>query len=325
MKDNSSIIGIDIGGTKISVCLGDRHGTIRQIERFPTADVADPVTGVERTVAQAVQLLEKEHLTIQDVDAIGLGAPGPLSVKEGVIRKTPNMPSWRDFPVVRELTKRFGMPVHFNNDANACALAEFLFGEYRGTQNMVYLTASTGMGGGVIANGRILQGAADCAGEVGHMVLDPEGPPCLCGLRGCFEVYCGGKSVAETTRKRIVEEHADTLILDEADGDPDRIDFKAIGGAMRRADPLALEIWDAFTERLAQGVGQVLMAFNPDVILFGTIALNEGDRFFDPLREKLPRYAWRECIDSCTLAPSTLGKHIGDLGALAIAVSHMEP
>lgn len=324
MDKTQHLIGIDIGGTKISVCVGTRKGEILAVERFPTADEPRPEHGVERIHALAMELLEKRDLRIDDIAAVGMGAPGPLSVSEGVIRKTPNMPSWRGAPIVRLLTGRFGLPVYFNNDANACALAEFEFGDYRGVHHMVYLTASTGVGGGVIANGKILQGAVDAAGEVGHMVLDPDGPACGCGLRGCFEVYCGGKCAAELAQRDLIENKPETRVLSYGDGTVESLDMKVLTAAARDGDAWALARWDAFMERWAQGVGAVLMSFNPEVVLFGTIALYVGDFFFDPLREKLPKYAWKENIESCILAPSSLGARIGDLGALAIAVSHLE-
>ncbi len=207
-----------------------------------------------------------------------------------------------------------------NSDANACALAERLFGSLRGTQNLVYLTMSTGLGGGVIANGQLIQGLSDTAGEVGHYVLDPAGPVCPCGLRGCFEVYCGGLNVARRIQERIQHENIKTSILEYAGGNPHDIDLKVFLQAVRTQDPFALETWKEFIERLAQGMGIIIMTLNPEVIVLGTIAIHAGNLLMEPLIKSLPKYVWKRPLDSCKIVPSTLGSSIGDLSAMAVAL-----
>lgn len=313
------LLGIDLGGTKTSVCLGDETGAIRARRRMPTRAGEGPEVVLRRTASLARALLEEAGLSGGDLAAVGVAAPGPVSLRSGLMLRPPNMAGWVNVPLLQWARETFGRPAFMNNDANACALAEYLYGCCRGTPNLVYLTMSTGLGAGIILDGRLIQGAADLAGEVGHHVLDIRGPPCPCGQRGCLEIFCGGMNVANRLRARIVSENLRTAILDEAGGDPERIDFQAFLAAVKRNDPLAREAWEEYLERLAQGVGNVIMFLNPEVILLGTIAIHAGDLLLNPLRERLTRYAWAPSVAVCRILPSSLGERIGDLSALAVA------
>lgn len=315
-----NLLGIDIGGTKTSVCVGNEHGEIRASRRIPTGTPDGPEACIARMVDLARAVLAEAGTSLPAIDAVGVSAPGPVSLREQVMLEPPNMKGWRNVPIVKMFGEALGRPVHMNNDANACALAEYLFGSCRGTRDLVYLTMSTGLGAGVIANGQLVQGVTDTAGEVGHHVLDVNGPPCPCGQRGCLEIYCGGMNVANRLRERIVRDGVRTAIVDCAGGDPQKIDFKAFAEAARRGDAFALEAWEEYIERLAQGVGTVIMFFNPAVILLGTIAIHTGDFLLEPLRRALPRYAWKPGVEACRILPSALGTKIGDLSALALAV-----
>ena len=315
------LLGIDIGGTKISICIGDTNGRIQDSQRMPTQAVEGPGRCIQRMIEMTQALLKKNGLSVPDVSAIGISAPGPVSLQKKMMLEPPNMPGWKNVPLVDLFSKAFNRPVFMNNDANACALAEYLFGSCRGVQNMVYLTMSTGLGAGIIANGRLLQGATDTAGEVGHYVVDIHGPRCPCGQQGCLEMYCGGMNVANRLREKIVTEHINTAILDFAGGDPAKIDFKAFVEAVKTGDPFARIMWRGYIERLAQGIGTVIMFFNPEVIAMGTIAIHAGELLLSPLREALPRYAWKPGVEACRIVPSELGPGIGDLSALAVAIS----
>ncbi|MBU1692454.1 MAG: ROK family protein [Verrucomicrobia bacterium] len=315
------LLGIDLGGTKIAVCLGDETGTILSARRMPTLSPEGPPACLRRTADLARALLNEAGLSARDLAAVGIAAPGPVSLREGLMLRPPNMAGWINVPLVKWAEEAFGCPAYMNNDANACALAEYLYGSCRGTPNLVYLTMSTGLGAGIILGGRLIQGATDLAGEVGHHVLDLNGPPCPCGQRGCLEIYCGGMNVANRLRERIVAENIRTAILDEAGGDPAAIDFRGFLAAVKKNDPFALEAWDEYLERLAQGVGNVIMFLNPQVILMGTIAIHAGDLLLGPLRERVKRYAWAPSVEACRILPSALEGRIGELSALAVAAA----
>ncbi len=314
-----NILGLDIGGTKTSVCLGDERGQIRAARRRPTRTDEGVPAWFERTLAQIAEALDEARVSPAQLDAIGCSCPGPMSTKKGILLASPNMPGWTDVPIQQMLYDKFRRPVHINNDANTCALAEWMWGAAAGADPLVYLTMSTGLGAGVIANGQLLQGASDLAGEVGHHVQDLNGPPCPCGQRGCWELFCGGKNVADRLRAEITGANVRTAILDEAGGDPERIDFAAFARAVRKRDAFAQERWDEYLERLAQGFGAVIQFYNPEVILLGTIGIRAADLIFPELHRRLPRYAWSWGRAACRIEPSSLAEKIGDLSALAVA------
>ena len=319
-----SLLGIDIGGTKTAVCVGTRAGRVLAADRMATRGKDPFASYLPRLRDLCRKVMSHAGVAVEAVRAVGIAAPGPMSVRKGMLYAPPNNPGWKDVPIVQALVDAFGRPVFLNNDANAAALAEFFFGECKGAPDLVYLTFSTGMGGGIIANGRLIQGVTDAAGEIGHQTLDPDGPPCGCGKRGCFEAYVGGYNVAERLKEKIKRSGVRTRIVEKAGGDVEKVDTKAFVAAAREGDPFALEEWEVFTERLAQGIGNVIMTLNPAVVILGTIAVHEGEFVLEPLRRKLPRYVWPEPLRACRIVPSSLGDNIGNLAALAVAVSALQ-
>ena len=313
------LAGIDIGGTKINVCLGNDQGKIYGSKRISTQAQKGWKTGLRATADLIRELSHELKIDLNSIAAIGISSPGPISSKEGKMINPPNLPGWETAELVRFFEEAFKKPVMMNNDANAGALAEHQFGSSKGTPNLIYLTCSTGMGGGAIVNGELVQGISDTAAEVGHFVLDIRGPSCPCGLHGCFEVYCGGGSLARRMREEISREKIDTQVLKEAGGHLDKIDVACLIAALKKKDPYALRIWEEFILRLAQGIGTILMSFNPEVIILGTIAIHSGPLLLDPLRKQLSRFAWKEPIQSCRIEASSLGDQISELSALALA------
>jgi len=315
------LLGIDIGGTKTSVCIGNRRGEILVSRRIPTRADEAAVTTIARILELARSVVSEAGLDGGRIRAVGLSTPGPVSVSRGLMLKPPNMPGWVNVPMLESFRKGLGRPTAMNNDANACALAEYLFGECKGTRDLVYLTMSTGLGAGVIVNGQLLQGVSDTGGEIGHHVLDADGPPCPCGQRGCLELYCGGRNLALRLQEEIRRQAVRTRILDLAGGEIERIDFSHFLAAAREGDAFAVRRWEEYLERLAQGIGTVIMFYNPAVIVLGTIAIHAGEFLLAPLRERIRHYAWPAGVDACRLTASALGTRIGDLSALAVAAS----
>ncbi len=312
-------IGLDIGGTKTSLSLGSVDGVLLAFRRVATEAAAGPECWFERVKGLLDELRHEAPDAFRRARAVGVAAPGPMSVARGCMIAPPNLPGWREVPVAKWMAAATNRPVFINNDANAAGLAEYFFGEFRGTPDLVYLTLSTGIGAGVISGGRLVQGARDLGGEVGHHVLDREGPLCPCGQRGCWEMYCGGRNVADRLRARIAA-GARSRVLELAGGNPERIDFRALVAAAREGDALATEFWTEFIERLAQGIGTILMFFNPSAVLLGTIAIHTGEFLLVPLHAALPRYAWSLSRKGVRITPSVLGERIGDLAAIAVAI-----
>ena len=319
-----NLLGIDIGGTKTSVCIADERGRIRASARIAMQahEATDAYGG--RLAALCRDVLAKAAVRPSDVEAVGISAPGPMDARKGLLIAPPNNPGWHNVPIVNMVRKALRRPTFLNNDANACALAEACFGRHRGARNLIYLTFSTGMGGGIILNGQLVQGSTDTGGEVGHQVLDPEGPVCGCGQRGCWEAYVGGRMVAERLKNRIREDHIETAIVEKAGGDIEKIDMRALEAAAREGDPLAVEEWERFTERAAQGIGNLIMCLNPDVIILGTIAIRAGEFVLAPIRRKLGMFSWKWPREACKIVSSTLGGRIGDLSAVAVALTALK-
>lgn len=313
------LIGVDIGGTKICVCIGDHTGKIIASKRILTQPLKGSKNGLKAIADLIREILNEEGIDLKQIGAIGISSPGPISTKEGKMLKPPNLPGWENAPLVQYFKDAFRKEVVMNNDANAAGVAEFQFGGSKGTPNLIYLTCSTGMGGGAIVNGELLQGVSDTAAEVGHFVLDINGPECPCGQRGCFEAYCGGAALAKKMQKEIQQSHIQTDILAEAKGDINQVDAACLVNAVKKRDKYALKVWDEFILRLAHGIGVVLMNFNPEVVILGTIAIHAGPLLLEPLKKELPRFAWRENVHACRIEMSTIGDRISELSGLALA------
>ena len=298
------LLGIDIGGTKVSLSIGTAEGKILHSERIRTQS-----DDVHDLMLNAAQKLAQEY----PVKSVGIAAPGPVDVHHGCFLTPPNLPEWHNLPIRKMVKERLNLPTFMNNDANACALAEYHFGHRKKTQSLVYLTMSTGMGGGIIENGHLIQGPHDTAGEVGHIVLDIDGPRCPCGQRGCFEVFCGGGPLAH----RIQEELKHTAVKTSL-RDTKRITMQALIKAVRDGDHYAHQTFDTFITRLAQGIGSILMICNPRAVILGTIAMHAGDLIIPKLQERLHLYCWKR-PRSIPIEASIL-TNIGDLSAIAVAL-----
>ena len=318
------ILGIDIGGTKTAICVGNESGKILSSIRIPTLTGDSMKDYFLQVRDQCNKAVAQAGIKLKDVDIVGISAPGPLSVPKGTLIAPPNNPGWKNVPIVKIIKDMLKRPVVMNNDANAAVLAEYFFGEYRGTKDLVYLTFSTGMGGGIVAAGRLVQGITDMGGEVGHLTLDINGPRCGCGKNGCWEAYVGGKNLAEQLKKKIRAGKIKTLIVDKAGGKIDQITTKSLADAARAGDPFAVAEWDTFMEHMAHGMSNIIMILNPEVIVLGTIAIHERDLVLKPLRKKLARYAWEWPLKACKIVPSKLGVEIGELAALAVGVAGLD-
>ena len=315
-----ALIGIDIGGTKILVCVGDHTGKIFASERILTRPLGGASKGLPAIAALIRKLLTKTKIQESEVEAIGISAPGPVSVKKGMMLTPPNLPDWHNTMLTEYFEKEFHKPTLMNNDANAAALAEYDFGGSQKTPNLVYLTCSTGMGGGAIVDGKLVQGVSDVAAEVGHFVLDINGPQCPCGQRGCFEEYCGGAALARKMQKDIREKSINTKIIDLAEGKVEKVDAACLVNAIKEEDPYALTVWSEFCLRLAQGIGCVLMNYNPEALILGTIAIHAGDYLLNPVKEHLPNFAWPPNVLSCRIEASKIGDEISELSGIALAI-----
>ncbi|HJQ31308.1 MAG TPA: ROK family protein [Pyrinomonadaceae bacterium] len=311
---NEVIAAIDIGGTKIALGLSDLEGRPRlPFRRFPT----DVARGPHRILEQALDELERmAGETGARVAAVGCGCGGPLSRRRGLILSPANLPGWDEFPIVDLISERLRVPVELDNDANAAALAEHEYGAGQGAESMVYMTISTGIGGGVILGGRLIHGVGDAAGEVGHMIVKPEGAPCGCGARGCLETICSGTSIARRAAERLSNGAQSSSLL--GGGSLKEITAKAVADAARAGDRVASEVWDETIEYLALGVGNVIAAFAPEAVVLGGGVSTAGEQLLEPLRRRVNESVKIAPVDEIRIVQAALGGDSGVYGALIL-------
>lgn len=320
MHESFPVLGFDIGGTKIAVCLGTSDGKILGSRRI-TSKGKSPDEILPQLVTIGKELLKEASISPKGLRAIGIGAPGPMDILKGTIAPT-NMKSWVNVPVRDFLADAFGVPTYFDNDANAGALAEWIFGAGKGSKDMIYLTMSTGIGGGIIAKGHLVQGKSYIAGEVGHIVIDVNGPLCNCGMKGCYEAFCGGQAIAQRMQRELAGQ-LDHPIIKHAGGKIEDVDMRALLGALKENNEYAVKLWKEVTLRNAQAFGIFLNTLSPEYIVLGTIARAFGDLFMKPVLEQLPNFCWKEMLDACTIRTTALGEKMGEYSGICVALNCM--
>ena len=315
------LAGVDIGGTKCAVTLGlpESGGiVIKDKLRFPTTDVEGTIRDIKSALRE---VMERNGLGSEGISAIGISCGGPLDSRTGVIMSPPNLPGWDNIPIVRILSEEFGVPAAVHNDANACALAEWLFGAGKGTRNMVFMTFGTGLGAGLILDGKLYTGTNDNAGELGHIRLEGFGPVGY-GKAGSFEGFCSGSGIEQLARSMVKER----LQMGHSvpwcpDGNLDVITAKAVADAMREGDPLAKRVYGISARQLGKGLSIVIDILNPEVIVIGSIYARNEDIFKPLMEEVLAQEALPLANKVCKVVPAALGESIGDYAALSIAAS----
>jgi len=320
-----NIVGIDIGGTKCTVILGrvDNEGQPIIIEKkvLQTKDYPDPYQMIGQMQQEMKNLLDLHQLNIKEVASVGISCGGPLDSVKGIILSPPNLPGWDEIPIIKLFEDKFGIPAAIQNDANACALVEWLMGAGRGTSNMIFLTFGTGMGAGLILNGKLYSGTNDLGGEVGHIRLEKTGPIGF-GKAGSFEGFCSGGGIAQLAKSIVAERLNNNQsggFCPSADLISD-IDAKMVALAARNGDPVAREIIRISAEYLGRGLAVLIDVLNPECIVIGSIyARNE--MLFKPIVEKiLQMEAIPSAVDVCRIKPAELGESIGDYAALCVAL-----
>lgn len=263
---NSLVVGVDIGGTKVAAGLVDFHGQILARSRTPM--VANDAARGLAAVSTAIRQLVAPPADLKEISAIGICAPGPLNPITGVIINPPNLPAWHNFPLADEIRRIYSAPVKIDNDANAAALAEAKWGAGRGYRNVFYATIGTGIGTGIIFDGKIYHGRTGSAAEGGHIGVDPAGPLCPCGKRGCIEILAAGPAIARRARQKLAD-HPQSLLLEMAGGDPQAVTSEMVGKACAAGDQAAKNVLAETLDLLAYWLGNVVDLLEPDVIVIG--------------------------------------------------------
>jgi len=303
--------GVDIGGTKIAVCAGCT--TEDGIEILDKRSFATEKGGWRSNVDKILQLLKELKAAHGEALGIGVSCGSPQDPQKGIILSPPNLPGWDEVPIVDILRQELGVPCKIENDADACALAEYRFGAGKGMTNMVFLTFGTGLGAGLIINGQLYRGSGFCAGEVGHIRLTETGPVGF-GKEGSFEGYCSGGGLPQLARIVALEQEKTMHVQYDT--------AKAIFEKAREGEPVAQETVRRCGLRLGQGLSVLMDILNPDCIVLGSIFVRAGDLLKPHMEEALVKEALVRNRASCQILPAQLGESLGDIAALSIAIEH---
>ncbi len=314
----SYIIGIDIGGTKIATGLVTQQFHIIKRTILPTPRNSDAERVLEQIYRSVEATLEKTNVTKDQISGVGVVAPGPLNPDAGVVISAPNIPAFKDVPIVKHLQRRFGLPTRLENDANAAGLAEALFGAGVGHDHVFYITVSTGIGTGIILHRQIYHGKNGTAAEGGHVTIDFRGPVCHCGRRGCIEAYASGPALARRAKERLAGFAGRSRILDLVDGDLERVTPVEISRAAEENDRLAIELINETGEYLAIWLGGMVSLLDPDIVVIGGGLSLMGERLFSAIRERLPVYSINPFAGDVPIVPARLQRDVGILGAAAL-------
>lgn len=318
-------LGFDIGGTKCAVVLGESEGGARcRIQdkiRFETLPERGWQAVTEQLFTAAEALLARNGLTGADVTACGISCGGPLDSKAGVILSPPNLPDWDHVELVRLTEERLGIPTRLQNDANACALAEWRFGAGQGSENMVFLTFGTGMGAGLILNGRLYTGANDYAGEVGHIRLSTVGPVGY-GKEGSFEGFCSGGGIARAAKQIVLSQLEKGVVPSfcKSENELETVTARSVALAAEQGDETAVLIYEQCGEYLGRGLAILIDILNPDVIVIGSIFARSSALLLEKMNEAIRREALDGAARVCRIVPAALGESLGDYAALGVAM-----
>ncbi len=310
------IVGIDLGGTNIvSGCVAEDGSVIHGVRSIPTGAEGGPDAVVQRIIAVAKESISETRAAVPAAEIIGLGvgAPGPLDTRSGVVLLTPNL-GWVNMPLRQRLQDGLGLRTALDNDANCAVLGEWWMGAARGTRHAVGLTIGTGIGGGIIIDGRLYHGASDIAGEVGHMTIDANGRHCKCGNYGCVEAYASGPNIALRATEAIRTGAASSL-ASYVGGDLGRITAQTVYEAAQAGDELAIDVVRDTARFLGAAVASLINIFNPEAVVIMGGVTHAGDSLFEPLRREVSRRAFKPAVQVCRIVPGQLTGVAGVYGA----------
>ncbi len=306
-------IGIDVGGTNVKIALVDSNGKIGYSDTIPTR----AEMGYEYTVnnmKQAIRdLLTETKLSPKDIEGIGFGLPGQVDFKSGIVRLITNIPGWVEIPLAKMIEDEFHIPTRIDNDVRCAALGELNFGAGKGCENLICITVGTGIGSGLIVNGKLVRGASNAAGEIGHIKLQMhDGPICGCGDTGCLEAFASGPSIVAMAEEYIMGGKS-TKYREMANGN-DITPF-IVAEAAKAGDAVAQRIYTKMGEYIGIGLASVVNLLNPEKIIIGGGVAGAGDILMNPLKETLKKRAMKIAGDTVEVVPAQLGNTAGVIGA----------
>ena len=306
------VVGVDLGGTKIYTALVDLEGNIikeKTVETLANEGEQAVMGRIIDTINYVIDGTDKDSIR-----SIGIGSPGPLDVKNGIIIQNSNLP-FKNFAIVKTIRETYDLPTYLDNDANVATLGEFMFGAGKGTENMVFITASTGIGGGAVLNGKLFRGATGNALEVGHTIVATEGPRCGCGNVGCAEAFGSGTAIGKRA-KEAVASNVETTLKNYEDVTAKEVFKEAANG-----DRVAKNILETSLTYLGIAVANTITNFDPEKVVIGGGVVNGGDIVLDTIRKVVSERCMKTLVESCTVEKAVLGGKAGVLGAAALAIT----
>ena len=313
-----NILGFDIGGTKCAVITASWDGNNIEIlkkVKCPTDRNLTPVQIIDKLISLADEILEEKP------DRIGISCGGPLDSKKGIIMSPPNLPGWDNVEIVKQIEQHYKVPTKLQNDANACAVAEWKFGAGKGSSNLVFLTFGTGLGAGLILDGKLYSGTNDNAGEVGHIRLDNLGPVGY-GKSGSFEGFCSGGGIAQLGYIKALEkaQMGEYPAYFKKGYTQEDVTAKTVADAADAGDATAIDVYKTCGEYLGRGLSVIIDILNPEVIVIGSIFARSHNLLWEPAKRVIDKEALSLSAKCCKVVPATLGEQIGDYAAIATAL-----
>ncbi len=320
-KNDEKALAVDLGGTRMRVALIDKRGRILKKYAERTKGSQGPQQVMERLAGHLKDVAA--DVPVGSILGLGVGVAGPTNSRTGAMFRPPNLPSWHGFSPKAILEGALGLPVVIGNDASLAALGVHRFGAGKGLSNLLYLTISTGVGGGIIIGGKLYEGSRGFAGELGHILIDRNGPACACGSNGCLESLASGTAIAHIAKERLVSEKGSSL-LRIAGGDIDKVDAEMVAQAAKSGDDLALGVMNEAAYNLGLGLVVLLNVFDPDMIVLGGGVSQELDMMMPHILEAIRSQAMTQHKDPVPIVQSKLGDDVGLLGAAALVFDKLK-
>lgn len=313
MSEQRPVAGVDLGGTKIYSLVATEEGRVLGEDRRPTEAARGPDAVVARIVASLRQAIAAAGLTTDGIAGVGISSPGPCDPARGVVTEAPNLPGWRDVPITTLVSDELGVPAVLENDAAAACYGEFRFGVGRGLKHVIYVTLGTGIGGGIIIDGRLYGGVSGAAGEVGHLIIDKDGPACNCGNRGCLEAMASGPAIAREAAAAVAAGRCPLLAELAGSPTPEQVHEAAMKG-----DAGARDVIETAGYHLGLGLIGLLNTFNPDALILGGGLIALGDLYIGRAMRTAREGAFEQIVADATISTAALGQRAGALGAAGL-------
>ena len=313
------VVGVDMGGTKILAAIITGDGTILSRAKTATKAHKDPTKVIDRIADCINKAIKQAGLSKASIQSVGIGAPGPLDPKDGVIIFAPNL-NWYNVPLKKELESRLNIPTFLDNDVNVGTVGEFTHGAGQGANSLVGIFVGTGIGGGIILNGKLFHGTNKTAGEIGHIIVKANGPKCNCGNSGCLEAISSRTAITKKIRKAVLKQGRKSHILELNDGNLDNIRSKTLAKAVASGDKVTIEVIRRTAKYLGIGIASVVNFLNPEMIILGGGVVEAlDDEFIKRIRKFAKAYALPNTMDGIEIVTAKLGDDAGVIGASVLA------